>query len=67
MAYEFVNGVPIGNRLDILQSAIRQKERAIVIAKEKREQLTEDVGQLSNEANELREQFKKLAAERAEE
>lgn len=64
---EFKDGVPINNCLDILQSMIRQRERAIVIAKEKRAQLEDDIGQLSHEANELREQFKELAAERAEE
>jgi septal ring factor EnvC (AmiA/AmiB activator) len=64
---EFKEGTPINTRLDILQSMIRQRERAIVIAKEKRAQLKEDIGQLSNEANELREQFKDIAAKRAEE
>ena len=64
---QFRDGVPIGNRLDILQSMIRQRERAIVIAKERRARLKEDIGQLSNEANELREQFKELVAKRAEE
>ena len=64
---EFKPDTPINTRLDILQSMIRQRERAIVIAKEKRAQLKDDIGQLSHEANELREQFKDIAARRAEE
>lgn len=63
----FRDDVPIGNRLDILQSAIRQRERAITIILNRRAEMDYDLGQLENDLKELREQFKVLVAERAEE
>jgi hypothetical protein len=64
---EFKDGVPIGNRLDILQSMIRQRERAIQLIMHKSADSLRDILQLDKEVDELRAQFNATLAERAEE
>jgi predicted nucleic acid-binding Zn-ribbon protein len=63
---QFNPGVPLNTKLDIMQSRIRQTERAIVIIKEKRAAMWEQLEQLENDLQRYKDEFKKMLAERAE-